>query len=211
MNSYISSFKAFLAALVIIGLVEAGYSAVDASSPVERSNYLNWNFNSDELFHKALIYEKEKLRNALRDHPDVIQIGDSSGFHAIVPRIVDQYLDGLKYENLSCCANTRFDGYYTIADFVLRNTPSIKAVVLYIAWNNTPGDPTTIETAAVGGEDRIRNAFGPLAPFTSPFTLSARLNVVRPVYNLGHTMESARAAAIRCHFGPDFIQFLPGQ
>ena len=76
--------------------------------------------------------------------PDVIQIGDSSGFHAIVPRIVDQYLGGLKYENLSCCANTGFDGYYTIAEFMLRNTPSIKAVVLYMSLNNPPRDPATV-------------------------------------------------------------------
>jgi len=207
MSSYISSFKALLAALAIIGIVEAGYSAVDASSPVERSTYLNWNFNSDELFyiHKALIYEK--LRNALRDHPDVIQVGDSSGFHAIVPRVVDQYLDGLKYENLSCCANTGFDGYFTIADFALRNTRSIKAVVLYITWNNTPRDPTTVETAVVGGDDRIRNAFGSLAPFTSPFTLSARLDVVRPVYNLGHTLKQPGLQPFDAIW-PDFIQFL---
>ena len=107
MNSYISSFKAFAC--------RSGDHrprrgrAIPRSTPRRRSNartYLNWNFNSDELFHKVLIYEK--LRNALRDHPDIIQVGDSSGFHAIVPRIVDQYLDGLKYENLSCCANTRF-------------------------------------------------------------------------------------------------------
>ena len=100
-----------------------------------------------------------------------------------------------------------FDGYYSIADFMLRNTPSIKAVVLYIAWNNTPGDPTTIETAVVGGDDRIRNAFGPLAPFTSPFTLSARLNVVRPVYNLGHTWNQPGLRPFDAIW-PDFIQFL---
>jgi hypothetical protein len=205
MSSYTSSFKALLAALAIIGLVEAGYSAVDASSPAERSSYLNWNFNSNELFHKAVIYEK--LRNALGSRPDVIQIGDSSGFHAIVPRIVDQYLGGLKYENLSCCANTSFDGYYTIADFMLRNTSSVKAVVLYIAWNNTPRDPTTVETAVVGGDDRIRNAFGPLAPFMSPSTLAARADVVRPVYTLGHTLNQPGLQPFDVIW-PDLTQFL---
>jgi hypothetical protein len=205
MSSYISSFRALLAALAIIGIVEVGHSAIDPSSAVERSSYLNWNFNTDELFHKAIIYEK--LRNAVRNRPDVIQIGDSSGFHAIVPRIVDEYLDGLKYENLSCCANTRFDGYYTIADFMLRNTPSIKAVVLYIAWNNTPKDPATIQTAVVGGDDRIRNAFGPLAPFISPSTLSARADVVGPVYTLGHTLNQPGLQPFDVIW-PDLTQFL---
>jgi hypothetical protein len=187
MNSYISSFRALLAALAIIGFVEFGYSAVDNSSPVERSTYVNFNYNSDELFHKGVIYEK--LLNAVRDRPDIIQIGDSSGFHAIVPRIVDKYLGSLKYENLSCCANTLFDGYYTIADFMFRHVPSIKAVVLYITLNGAPGDPARIPTAVVGGDDRLRNAFGPLAPLTSPPTLAARLDVVAPIYTLGHRLN----------------------
>ena len=41
-----------------------------------------------------------------------------SGLHGIIPRIVDQYLGGLRYENLSCCANTGFEGYYAITEFM---------------------------------------------------------------------------------------------
>src|SRR5713101_3574688 len=128
MSSYISSSKALLAALLMIAAAEVGYSAVDTPSPVDRSSYLNWNFNEPELFHKALIYEK--LRNAAAARPDIIQVGDSSGLHGIVPAIVEKYVPGLRYENLSCCANTGFDGYYTITEFMLRHAPSIKAVVL---------------------------------------------------------------------------------
>ena len=153
MSSYISSFKALLAAVVMIAIVEVSYSAVDTSSPAERSSYLNWNFNTVELFHKALVYGK--LRNAVQTNPDIIQIGDSSGLHAIVPRIVDEYLSGLKYENLNCCANTGFDGYYSIAEFMLRNKPSIKAVVLYNSINNPPRDPLATPTDLVGGDDRM--------------------------------------------------------
>jgi hypothetical protein len=186
-SSYISSFKALLAALVIVAVIEVSYSAADTSSPVERSGYLNWNFNSAELFHKVMIYEK--LRHAVQNAPDVIQIGDSSGFHAVVPRIVDHYLGGLKYDNLSCCANTTFDGYYTIAEFMLRNVPTIKAVVLYISLNQTTVDPILKQTDIVGGDDRLRSAFGWFAPFTSPATLSARAGVLRSVYTLGHTLD----------------------
>jgi hypothetical protein len=180
MSSYTSSFKALIAALVVIAVVEVGYSAVDTSSPAERSSYLNWNFNTVELFQKALIYAK--LRNAVLTDPDVIQVGDSSGLHAIVPRIVEEYLSGLKYENLNCCANTGFDGYYTMAEFMLRNKPSIKAVVLYTSLNTPPRDPSSMPTDLVGGDDRMRSAFGWLAPFTSPATLSARESVLQSVY-----------------------------
>jgi len=194
-----------LAALATIVAVELGYSVVDASSPVERSNYLNWNFNSDELFHKVVIYEK--LRNAVRSKPDIIQVGDSSGFHGIKPRIVDQYLGGLKYENLSCCANTGFDGYYSIADFMLRNATEIKAVVLYMSLNNPPRDLAGAESATVGGADRIRNAFGALAPFTSPPTLSARPDLVSALYTLGHTVNLLGVTPSGTMW-PEFTNFL---
>src|SRR5204863_2272705 len=96
MRSYISSFKAVFLALAAIVAIEASYAAVYAPTPVERSGYVNWNFNSPELFQKVVIYEK--LASALQARPDVIQVGDSSGFHGIVPGIVDQYLGGLRYQ-----------------------------------------------------------------------------------------------------------------
>ena len=187
MNSFISSFRALLAALAIIALVEVGYSVVDASSPVERSNYLNWNFNSDELFHKVVIYEK--LRNAVRDKPDIIQVGDSSGFHAIVPRIVDQYLAGLKYENLSCCANTGFDGYYSIAEFMLRNTPVDQGCGALHEFEQSTARPCA--RGDRGGRRRRSHSkcLWWLAPFTSPPTLSAREDLVSAVYTLGHAVQ----------------------
>ena len=205
MSSYTSSFKALVAALAIIGLIEVGHASLDSSSPVERSSYLNWNFESVELLHKVIIYEK--LANAVRDQPDVIQVGDSSGFHGIVPAIVDQYLGGLRYENLSCCANTGFDGYHAIADFALRQVPSIKAVVLYISLNNPPREASRLASDVVGGEDRLRNAFGPIAALTSPRTLSARHDVVRTVYNLGETFNQSGLLPFG-ELWPEFVQSL---
>jgi hypothetical protein len=171
----------------MIVAAEVGYSAVDNPSAVERSSYLNWNFNELELIHKVLIYEK--LRSAVATKPDVIQVGDSSGFHAIVPSIVEQYVPNLRYANLSCCANTGYDGYYTIADFMLRHVPSIKAVVLYVAWNNTIAHPDSLNAAIVGSPDRLRNALGPMAALASPPSLAARADALRPVYSLGGALN----------------------
>ncbi|SEP41442.1 hypothetical protein SAMN02990966_05903 [Rhodospirillales bacterium URHD0017] len=187
MSSYISSFKALLVALATIGLIEGGYVMFAAPSAADRTNYLNWNFDSSEPFHKVVIYEK--IINAIRDRPEVIQIGDSSGFHGIIPSIVDQYLGGMRYANVSCCANTGFDGYYTIADYLLRNVPTIKVVVLYFSLNNSPRTLDALNASVVGGEDRLRSAFGPMAAWTSPATLALRHDIVRPVYNLGTTFE----------------------
>lgn len=171
----------------MIVAAEVGYSAVDDPSAVERSSYLNWNFNERELFHKILIYEK--LRNAVAAKPDIIQIGDSSGLHAIVPSIVEQYVPNLRYANLSCCANTGYDGYYTMADFMLRHVPSIKAVVLYIAWNNTIPHPDSLNAAVVGSRDRLRSAFGPMSAIAAPPSLAARADTLRPVYSLGGALN----------------------
>lgn len=198
MNSYISSFKALIAALAIIGTIEVSYAALAPSSPVERSGYLNWNFNSVELFHKIVI--REKLLSALRDRPDVIQVGDSSGLHGIVPGIVDSYLGGLRYENLSCCANTGFDGYYTIAEFALRHVPSIKVVVVYITLFNTPRTVAPTDLAFVGGEDRLRTAFGELSPYMTPPTLAARQDIVPPVYTLGGSFFQRGMQAIDAYW-----------
>lgn len=172
MNSYISSFKAVLAALVAVVAIEATYAAVSASSPAGRSGYLDLNFNTMELFQKALIYSR--LEAAVATKPQVVQVGDSSGLHAIVPGIVEQYLDGLKYENVSCCANTGYDGYYSIAEFMLRNVPSIKAIVLYTSWHNGPTEVAALSAEVGPSEDRLRNALGWLSPFILPPTLGSR-------------------------------------
>jgi hypothetical protein len=205
MSSYTSSFKAVIAALAVIAAIEAGYSMTAAPAPVERSGYLNLNFNTKEFVHKSLI--QEKLINAVRDQPDVIQIGDSSGLHGIIPRIVDQYLGGLKYENLSCCANTGFEGYYAITEFMLRHALSIKAVVLYTSLNNAARDPANLDAISVGGPERLRSAFGTLAPLTTPPTLAARAGIVRSAYTLGGTLDQPGLQPLGMTW-PEFPQFL---
>jgi hypothetical protein len=94
------------------------------------------NFGLLDRFHRTVIFGK--LSDFDRSSPDIIQVGDSSGFHGVRPEIVMRYLHGLTYLNLSCCANTGYRGYYAMADFMLRRNPGIKAVVLYVSLNNLP-------------------------------------------------------------------------
>jgi hypothetical protein len=194
-----------LAALFVIAVIEAGYEATAPATPVERSGYLNLNFNAKELVHKVLI--QEKLINAVQDRPDVIQVGDSSGLHGIIPRIVDQYLGGLRYENLSCCANTGFEGYYAITEFMLRHVQSLKAVVLYVSLNNAARDPANSDAKIVGGPERLSNAFGALSPLMTPPTLAARAAIVRSIYTLGGTFDQPGLQPLATTW-PEFPQFL---
>ena len=66
---------------------------------VERSNYLNWMYGKTDPFHKFIIYAK--MREILSSDADIVQVGDSSGFHGIRPDLVTNELDGLRYFNLS--------------------------------------------------------------------------------------------------------------
>jgi hypothetical protein len=49
-----------------------------------------------------------------------------------------EHLDGLSYLNLGCCANTGFNGYNDIAKLALEHAPNLRAVVLYLEFNNLP-------------------------------------------------------------------------
>ena len=63
--------------------------------------------------------------------PDIISVGDSSGFFSLQPAIINRYLGGWKYVDLNTGANHAYDGYYAIAEYMLRRSHHIKYVVLY--------------------------------------------------------------------------------
>jgi hypothetical protein len=191
MSSFLSGFKAFTIALAAIIVIEAAVFAVHPSSFVERSNYLDWNYGAPEIFHKALIYQK--LDDFAYSVPDIVQVGDSSGFHGVRPDIVMRYLGGMKYLNLSCCANTGYDGYYAIADFMLRRNPGIKALVLYISLNAMPHARLVGGDRATGGAERIRGSFTDLWAYLSPPSMALRRQVTDAVYSRWGTLRPREA------------------
>jgi hypothetical protein len=131
MNSFASALRPFAIALAVIVVTEGVFALALRPNIVERTK-----FNLLNRFHSTVIFGK--LGEFADSSPDVIQVGDSSGFHGVNPDIVSRYLGGLKYLNLSCCAALGYRGYYGIADFMLRRNPGIKAVVLYVSLRNLP-------------------------------------------------------------------------
>jgi hypothetical protein len=182
MSSFISNFRSIAAALAAIVAIEAAVYAARPSTLVERSNYLDWNHFAGVPFHRALIYEK--LNYFANSSPDIVQVGDSSGFHGVIPEIVMQYLNGMKYLNLSCCANTGFDGYYAIAEFMLRRNPSIKTLVLYMSLNNVPRDDLTGGDWSTEAAESIRNAFDSPWAYLSPPSMALRRWTTDAAYSL---------------------------
>jgi hypothetical protein len=173
-SSFISAFKPILVAIALIVVLETTVMTVRRPNAVERSDFLTLGYLRPEV-HRLII--TEKLRAFGWSSPEVIQIGDSSGFYGVNPDIVSSRLGGLRYVNLSCCAPMGFDGYYAVAHFMLRHNPSIKAVALYIGAMNFIGTDT-------GGSfaEPIQNSFDSLRSYIMPPSLALREEIIKALY-----------------------------
>lgn len=156
-------------ALAVIALTEGVCGLVLRPGIVERTK-----FNLLNRFHSTVIFGK--LADFADSSPDIVQVGDSSGFHGVNPDVVMRYLGGLKYLNLSCCAGMGYSAYYGIADFMLRRNPSIKAVVLYISLRDFP------RAESIAGQQQlgtfIENSLGSPFAYLSPPTVALRQRIV---------------------------------
>ena len=182
MNSFIFSFRAVLLALGVIAATEGVCALALRPGIVERTK-----FNLLDRFQSAVIFGK--LNEFADSAPDVIQVGDSSGFHGVRPDVVMRYLDGLTYVNLSCCAALGYRGYYGIADFMLRRNPGIKAVVLYVSLNNLPR-ADLIEGQHQFGEF-IQNSLTTPFSYLSPATVALRQRIVDAMEKKGQARTDA--------------------
>jgi hypothetical protein len=182
MSSFIFSFRAVLLALGVIAATEGVCALALRPGIVERTK-----FNLLDRFQSAVIFGK--LNEFADSAPDVIQVGDSSGFHGVRPDIVMRYLGGLKYVNLSCCAALGYRGYYGIADFMLRRNASIKAVVLYVSLNNLPR-ADLIEGQHQLGEFIVSSLTTPFS-YLSPATVALRQRIVDATEKKGQARTDA--------------------
>jgi hypothetical protein len=182
MSSFIFSFRAVLLALGVIAATEGVCALALRPGIVERTK-----FNRLDRFHNAIIFGK--LNDFADSAPDIIQVGDSSGFHGVNPDVVMRYLGGLKYLNLSCCAATGYRGYYGIADFMLRRNSGIKAVVLYVSLNNLPRADLIHGQHQLG--EFIQNSL--TTPFSqfSPATVALRQRIVDAMEKKGQSKTDA--------------------
>jgi hypothetical protein len=189
MNTFISSFRPLLFAVATIMLFEIAVVVVAKPNIVERSNYLNWMYQISEPFHKLVI--QRKLSEMVSAQPDIVQVGDSSGFFGIRPNTVMKDIGGLQYFNLSCCAGTGFDGYYDIATFAAAHVPNLRAVVVYLTPNNLPR-PGSNEAEPELGATKLHDSFvGPWAFIKFPSML-LRPTVTDNVYTLFGLIEARR-------------------
>lgn len=139
MTSFISSFKPFLIAALLIACIEAGVNAWGYKSDYN-SNFFEFAPFREEKLQKFVIYEKFYL-SGLADAPsDIIQVGDSSGLFGIKPRFVEKQLPGMTYVNLGCCGDTGWIGYLDQAKIALRKNPQAKVLLLHVGPMLLPGE-----------------------------------------------------------------------
>ena len=82
-------------ALLLILSVECAVQVIKRPGFWEKTTWLLHDPYRGELFDRLITFEKLKAVQEAR--PEIISVGDSSGFFSIRPNIVNHYLRGLKY------------------------------------------------------------------------------------------------------------------
>ncbi len=177
MRRFIFSFRSVFIALVVISTIELGCWVFARPEPLAASNLLELAYLKDENSSKLGLFYR--LRWAIDLHPDILQIGDSSGLHGSMPNIINQYLGGLNYLNSSFGADPGYLGHYNIAKVVVDHTDSVKAMVFYV----TPlAKPAYYGAAGRNLEQSLYSAFLNPWSFLAPPTMAYRTNVTDFIY-----------------------------
>jgi hypothetical protein len=91
----------------------------------------------------------QKLRYGEDSDPEILSIGDSSGFFSLQSTIVNRYTGGHKFLSLNTSANHAYSGYKGIAEYMLRRSPHVRYVVLYVFPLILPSE-VTLDQADLG-------------------------------------------------------------
>jgi len=129
MSSFISHFKWLGATFACFVAIELAISWWAPRPEAIRNNFLAYDFAKPELVQRAFV--AAKVRQFDDSKPDFLQVGDSSGLHAVQSPIVESYLGGRSYLNMSIATNLGYWGYYALAEHFMARSGSVKVLVLY--------------------------------------------------------------------------------
>ncbi|MBT8621907.1 hypothetical protein [Polynucleobacter paneuropaeus] len=192
MNSFISHFKPWVLALVCLTVFEAGFQLAFNPPRITWNSFLDFKFTEQETFQRLVAHDKVIASEGF--HADIIQVGDSSGLHGVIPPVVMSYLPGYTYVNMSVATNLGFSGYLNLARLQLKRNPSARYLVLYAS--PIGGVPRKI----LWDDDQnlmapqIYNEF--LSPLHHLFqlpSLSFRQEVIGNAYYLGYRFQQKDA------------------
>jgi hypothetical protein len=164
-----------LCALAIISIVEFAIDITWRPTFWQKSTWL-----MHDAYHGGEIFDRlemsTRLSALLDNDPDIISVGDSSGFFSLQSTVVNRFTGDLKFLSFNTGANQAFIGYQAIAEYALQRAKNIKYVVLYVFPQLLPQEPV-IAKADLGPityDDLVgaRSYLTPPSAFLSPYAKS---------------------------------------
>ena len=119
-----------LCIFAVIAATELALEWINRPGLWERTSWLMHDPYRGEIFDRVVVYKK--LSHFENSDPEIISVGDSSGFFSLQSKIVMRYLEGHRYLSLNTGANQAYAGYKAIAEYMLRRSPHLRYVVLYL-------------------------------------------------------------------------------
>tara|TARA_E500000178_G_scaffold242782_1_gene239279 strand:- start:44 stop:1102 length:1059 start_codon:yes stop_codon:yes gene_type:complete len=129
----------FIAALIIVLIELFLFLRIDNEAilnNLHNHTLFTNNFGSNE---SAPVKQVIKLKADLfvNSKTDFLQIGDSSGFFGVQPKIIEKYFDNKEYINLSCCADAGWSGYALYLNYLLKKIKT-EYVIFYFTPYSLP-------------------------------------------------------------------------
>jgi hypothetical protein len=128
--------------LVVIAVIEAAVFLLAKPHRADRTNFLHLDFAGGEIVQRAIVFLK--MRNLATEPTDIVQVGDSSGMHGVVPAVMQSKLGGARYLNLNVATTLGYVGYYTIAKYALENQKQPGTIKYLVVYVSAPGIPRSI-------------------------------------------------------------------
>lgn len=188
MNLSISPFKPWLIAFLLIFIFEALYYFSLKPDRITWNSFLDLNFAEDETVQRLIA--DFKIENLTSFSADIIQVGDSSGLHGVMPKVVMAENPGYGYVNLGVATNVGYKGYLDIAKLALQRNPAARYLVLYTSFIGAVPRPLLWNSNVLMAK-RIESEFlNPLRNLIQFPTLHGRSEVIGFTYYFGNKMKS---------------------
>jgi hypothetical protein len=160
-----------LFAIAIAATIEGVVQLVFHPTFWQKTTWLMHDPYRRELFDRFELYVR--LNHLEDSDPDIISVGDSSGFFSLQSTVINRYTDGLKFLSLNTGANQAFIGYQGIAEYMLQRSRKIKYVILYVYPQLLPQDEVlrVADLGPITYDDlvSIKSYVTPPSAFLSPY------------------------------------------
>ena len=198
-------FSWIVGAVALVAAIEVITSVVWPGH-IDRNNFFEYRLGHDESPERVLVADKLSLFTKTK--PNILQVGDSSGFHGVMPPVIEGVIPGASYLNMSVFANLGYRGHYEMARAIMTHTESVRVLVLYVTPAGFQPNPAMVSARNLLGQDIWREFVSPLHALFHLPTLALRRDVTSlAYYGQTRTREQRDARALRRY--PEAKSLLP--